>query len=228
MAKMGIFASKLLVFNTKKVDYNNKSGRFYRLLLFLRIKIMSKDFTSVKSSLDKKLQLRHTPITKKIDNFVLQVGEIFNWFWVILIAVIILNVVLRYVFRNGMIELEELQWHLYCIGWLVGLSSTYIVDSHVRVDVLSERLSYRKKLWFELFGILILFLPFVILVLYYAVPFFELSWTSSERSTSANGLPARWFVKGFLVISFFLLLISGFSRITRIIETLRFGLEVRR
>ena len=27
-----------------------------------------------------------------------------------------------------MIELEELQWHLYCIGWLVGLSSTYIVD----------------------------------------------------------------------------------------------------
>ena len=89
-------------------------------------------------------------------------------------------------------------------------------------------LSYRKKLWFELFGILILFLPFVILVLYYAVPFFELSWTTSERSTSANGLPARWFVKGFLVISFFLLLISGFSRITRIIETLRFGLEDKR
>ena len=62
---------------------------------------MSKDFASVESSLDKKLQLRHTPITKKIDNFVLKIGEIFNWFWVILIAVIILNVVLRYVFRNG-------------------------------------------------------------------------------------------------------------------------------
>ena len=180
------------------------------------------------SALDKKLQLEHIPITKKIDKFVTNVGEIFNWFWVILVAVILINVILRYVFRNGMIELEELQWHLYCIGWLVGLSSTYIVDSHVRVDVLSERLSYRKKLWFELFGILILFLPFVILVLYYAVPFFELSWASSERSTSANGLPARWFVKGFLVISFFLLLISGFSRILRIITTLRFGLEVKK
>ena len=44
-----------------------------------------------------------------------------------------------------MIELEELQWHLYCIGWLVGLSSTYIVDSHVRVDVLSERLVIEKN-----------------------------------------------------------------------------------
>ena len=186
---------------------------------------MSKDFTSVGSSLDKKLQLRHTSLTKKIDDFVLKIGEVFNWLWVFLVIVIILNVVLRYVFKNGMIELEELQWHLYCIGWLVGLSSTYIVDAHVRVDVLSEKLSYRKKLWFELFGILILFLPFVILVLYYAVPFFELSWTTSERSSSANGLPARWFVKGFLVISFFLLLISGISRITRIITTLRFGLE---
>ena len=181
---------------------------------------MAKDFTSFEGSLDKKLQLRHLPITKKIDNFVLGVGEVFNWLWVVLVVVIILNVILRYVFKNGMIELEELQWHLYCIGWLVGLSSTYIIDSHVRVDVLSERLDYRKKLWFELFGILILFLPFVILVLYYAVPFFELSWTTSERSTSANGLPARWFVKGFLVISFFLLLISGLSRITRVIQHL--------
>ena len=62
---------------------------------------MSKDFIEVESALDKKLQLRHLPITKTIDNFVLRVGEIFNWLWVALVAVIILNVVLRYVFKNG-------------------------------------------------------------------------------------------------------------------------------
>ena len=71
------------------------------------------------------------------DVFVTGVGEIFNWIWVALVAVIILNVILRYIFKSGMIELEELQWHLYAIGWLVGLSSTYIVDQHVRVDVLT-------------------------------------------------------------------------------------------
>ena len=69
---------------------------------------MSKDFSKVESALDKKLQLRHLPITKTIDNFVLRVGEVFNWLWVILVAVIILNVVLRYVFKNGMIELLSL------------------------------------------------------------------------------------------------------------------------
>ena len=63
------------------------------------------------------------------------------------------------------------------------------------------------------------------MVLYYSIPFFELSWTTNERSTSANGLPARWLVKGFLVISFFLLLMAGVSRITRVVATLRYGLE---
>ena len=61
---------------------------------------MSKDFTSVGSSLDKKLPLRHTSITKKIYIFVLQIGEVFNWLWVFLVIVIILNVVLMYGFKN--------------------------------------------------------------------------------------------------------------------------------
>jgi TRAP-type mannitol/chloroaromatic compound transport system permease small subunit len=181
---------------------------------------MAIDLTEI-SALDKKLKLEHLPITKKIDKFVTNIGEIFNWFWVILVAVILTNVILRYVFRNGMIELEELQWHLYAIGWLVGLSSTYVVDGHVRVDVLTDKLGYKKRLWFEFFGILFLFLPFVILVFIYSIPFFELSWVSSERSTSANGLPARWFVKGFLVFGFFLLLLAGISRLTRVFITIR-------
>jgi TRAP-type mannitol/chloroaromatic compound transport system permease small subunit len=126
------------------------------------------------SALDKKLQLEHIPITKKIDKFVTNVGEVFNWFWVILVAVILINVILRYVFKNGMIELEELQWHLYAIGWLIGLSSTYVVDGHVRVDVLTDKLEFKKRLWFEFFGIILLFLTFITLVLIYSVKFFEL------------------------------------------------------
>jgi len=194
--------------------------------LFLRRYIfMANDFTKIENSLDKKLELKHLPITKKIDAFINNVGEIFNWLWVVLIAVIILNVILRYVFKSGMIELEELQWHLYAVGWLVGLSSTYVVDLHVRVDVLTDKMAYKRRLWFEFFGILLLFLPFIILVLIYSVPFFELSWETSERSTSANGLAARWIVKGFLVFSFFLLLLAGLSRLTRVLATIRSGFK---
>jgi len=109
--------------------------------------IFNQDIISNQNS----IKLKNFSITKKIDNFILFIGSFFDWIWIVLIAVIIGNVVLRYVFKSGMIELEELQWHLYAIGWLVGLSSTYVVDSHVRVDALSDKFSFKKKLWFEFF-----------------------------------------------------------------------------
>ena len=158
-----------------------------------------------------------------LDRVVYVVGEVFHWIWIALLAVIIINVILRYVFSRGMIELEELQWYLYAVGWLIGLSYTFISDDHVRVDVLHEKLSYRGKLWFEMGGLLLLFLPFVLFVVIYAVPFVELSWETNERSTSANGLPARWLVKGFLLFSFVLLVLAGVSRLLKVLASIASG-----
>lgn len=167
--------------------------------------------------------LCETSITRFIDRFIMWVSEIFNWSWIALLAVIIGNVVLRYVFSQGMIEFEELQWHLYAIGWLVGLSSTFVIDGHVRVDVLHDKMTYKRKVWFELIGLLFLFIPFVTFILIYSIPFVELSWSTSERSTSANGLPARWVVKGFLLFSFILLALAGISRLIKVIVSIIHG-----
>ena len=172
------------------------------------------------------LALRDTRLAGWLDRFVHAVGEVFHWIWVVLVAVIIVNVILRYVFSRGMIELEELQWYLYAVGWLIGLSYTFISDDHVRVDVLHEKLSYRGKLWFEMGGLLLLFLPFVLFVVIYAVPFVELSWETNERSTSANGLPARWLVKGFLLFSFVLLVLAGIARLLRVVASILHGAPV--
>lgn len=170
---------------------------------------------------DDNLTLRDNALSRGIDNIVRVIGELFSWLWLVLLAVIILNVVLRYVFRRGMIELEELQWYLYAAAWLVGLSYTFIVDGHVRVDAVFEKLKHRTQLWFELFGLLLFFIPFVLFVIYYSIPFVELSWETSERSTSANGLAARWLIKGCLLFSFSLLSLVGISRLIRIIDTIK-------
>ncbi|NVJ92619.1 MAG: TRAP transporter small permease subunit [Methylocystaceae bacterium] len=167
--------------------------------------------------------LRENFITKTLDKIVISISEIFNWIWVALLFVIIGNVILRYAFSQGMIELEELQWHLYAIGWLVGLSSTFILDGHVRVDVVHDKLKYKTKIILELLGLLFLLLPFVNFVLYNSLSFVELSWITNERSTSANGLPARWAVKGFLLFSFILLDIAACSRLIRIALSLKYG-----
>ena len=167
--------------------------------------------------------LHETPLTQMIDRIVMTVCGVFNWIWVILVIVIITNVVLRYVFSQGMIELEELQWHLFAVGWLVGLSSTFILDGHVRVDVIHDKLKYKTKAWLELFGLLALLFPFIGFVTYYSIPFVELSWNTSETSTSANGLSARWVVKGFLLFSFVLLNLAAASRLIKVIVSLKNG-----
>ena len=178
---------------------------------------------AIEAPAHRNLVLRDVPVARVLDRIVYAVGEVFHWIWLVLLAVIIINVVLRYAFSRGMIELEELQWYLYAVGWLVGLSYTFLSDDHVRVDVLHEKLSYKGKLWLEMAGLLLLFLPFVLFVVIYAIPFVELSWETNERSTSANGLPARWLVKGFLLFSFVLLLLAGISRLLKVLVSLFLG-----
>jgi len=167
--------------------------------------------------------MRDTGLSQAIDKVVGKVGEVFSWLWLVLLAVIIGNVILRYVFSQGMIELEELQWYLYAAAWLVGLSYTFISDGHVRVDVVHDRLSLRARMVLEFLGLTLLFLPFVVFVILYAIPFVELSWQTNETSTSANGLPARWLIKGCLLFSFVLLLLVGLARLFRVLATLRYG-----
>jgi TRAP-type mannitol/chloroaromatic compound transport system permease small subunit len=130
------------------------------------------------------------------------IGSVVSWVWLALIGVIVLAVVLRFVFGIGRIELEELQWHLYAIGFLSGIVGCAVHDRHVRVDVLRERMSPRLRDWIDLYGLLIFQIPFVVLVLYSALPLVYESFISSEKSASAGGLPYRWVIKAVLPIAF--------------------------
>ena len=84
--------------------------------------------------------LPHTPISAAIDRVIALVGRGLSYIWGVLLAIIVVNVVARYLFDEGRIELEELQWHLYSIGFLFGMSYAYQADAHIRVDLLHERM----------------------------------------------------------------------------------------
>ncbi|MEJ6684050.1 MAG: TRAP transporter small permease subunit, partial [SAR86 cluster bacterium] len=107
------------------------------------------------------LNLPHTRFSQRVDNAVSRFGQYLSFIWLLLLAVIVLNVVMRYLFNEGRIEFEEIQWHLYAIGFLFGLSVAYSSDSHIRVDVVRERLSPQTQAWVEWYGILVLLLPFI-------------------------------------------------------------------
>jgi TRAP-type mannitol/chloroaromatic compound transport system permease small subunit len=153
-----------------------------------------------------------------------RLGGFVSWIWLGLIGVIAVAVVLRFVFGIGRIEIEELQWHLYAIGFLMGIVGCAVRDRHVRVDVFRERMSPRTRDWIDFYGVLILQLPFLILVLWSALPFVVDSFVVGERSASAGGLPLRWLMKSMLPIAFGLLFLATCTRLWSIARRL-FGVD---
>ena len=144
------------------------------------------------------------------------VGNAVSWIWVLLLAVIVCNVVLRYAFDEGRVEFEEIQWHLYSVGFMLGLGCVLQADAHIRVDVLYERFQPVTRAWIDLYGILLFVLPFVALMLIYGAPFVADSFVTGEVSSSPGGLPHRWAIKSILLAGFALLGLAALSRLTRL------------
>jgi TRAP-type mannitol/chloroaromatic compound transport system permease small subunit len=168
-------------------------------------------------------ELPHTRLSSVIDAIIRGIGNAVSWIWVVLIAVIIVNVTSRYAFGEGRIEFEELQWHLYAIGFLIGLSYCIQNDSHIRIDIFHERFRLRTKAWIELFGILIFLIPYTAVVLVYAPPFIEYSIRTNEVSSAPGGLPYRWAIKSVMFFAYLLILTAAISRLSRVCALLLKG-----
>lgn len=167
-------------------------------------------------------ELPTTWVSQVMDRVISGIGKTASWMWLVVTGVIIYAVVGRYAFSVGSVTLEEVQWHLAGAGWLLGLSYTLVLDGHVRVDVLHERLSLKGQGWVELFGLLFLLLPFLGLAVYELFPYAYSSWRQGETSQAPAGLPYRWVLKGIVAISFVLLILAALSRLLKV-TALLFG-----
>ncbi|HSO43495.1 MAG TPA: TRAP transporter small permease subunit [Rhodospirillales bacterium] len=156
-----------------------------------------------------------TVFSLAINRIVRWLGEKASWLWLVLVLVIVFQVAQRYLFGQGSIAVEELQWHIYGVAFLLGLGFCLQVDRHVRIDVLAEQWSLRTKAWIELIGLVVFLLPFVIAVTYEATKLVHTSWQFGEISPAPGGLPYRWIIKAFIPLGFFVLGIAGLSRLSR-------------
>jgi TRAP-type mannitol/chloroaromatic compound transport system permease small subunit len=156
-----------------------------------------------------------------LDNFIKALGHVVMWTNGFLVIAIIVQVVARYGFGHGQVWLEETQWHLYAVGIMFGASYAQVLDSHIRVDILYARLSYKWRLRWNLFGLIVLMLPFCAVIFEQSLDFVWEAWRTSERSDAPMGLPARWLIKSVIPISFGLLILASISQVVRIASTLR-------
>jgi len=155
-----------------------------------------------------------------IDKFILTIGHGTAWFNVALVALILIQVVMRYMFGIGSVALEEAQWHLYGIAVMFGISYAVVTDAHIRLDLAYQKFSPRTKAWVEIFTLLLLVMPMVIVLFLHGLDFVESSWRVSERSRSPMGLPWRWAIKSVIPIGMSLYGLAAISRIVRSIALL--------
>ncbi len=155
-----------------------------------------------------------------LDGFILRFGKMMAWANGILILVIVLQVTLRYGFESGLVILEELEWHLYGVAFMFGLSYAVVTDAHVRVDLISNRFPAKVRHGIEVVGAIFLMLPFIIAVTIHGYSFFLDSWTHSERSNAPLGMPWRWAIKAVIPVSFIFFGTAIFSQMLRSIRSL--------
>lgn len=162
------------------------------------------------------IPLPETGLSRGLDSVVRAVGEWSSWIWTILMLLIVVQVLQRYVFGFGSIQMEEMQWHLFAVGFMLGLGLTELRERHVRIDVIAEAMPMRLRLWIEMVGIVVFLLPFCVFVIWWSIPYVQESWVANEVSAAPGGLPYRYVLKGVITVAFVLLAMAGVSRLSRV------------
>ena len=160
-------------------------------------------------------ELPDTSVSRALDSFIGGLGRLVSWLWLGVVAVILYSVISRYAFGQGSILLEELSWHLFGLAWPIGVAYAVVTDDHVRVDVIHERLSLRAQAWIEIFGIVFLLMPFLLITIFYALPYAYDSFVRGETSQAPSGLPYRFILKSVIPIALTLVAVAAISRLLR-------------
>ncbi|WP_417515493.1 TRAP transporter small permease subunit [Minwuia sp.] len=169
-----------------------------------------------------------------MDRFSRSIGKAVSWLILPLIFIIMFDVITRkieYISRwsaDITIEygysvsfiLQDLQWHIHGVLLMLTFGMGYLANAHVRVDIFREMGSRRTQSWIELFGLLFLAIPFLVLAISKSVDMVTISYSQGEGSESLVGIPWRYVIKCVLPIGFIILMLAALATLIRAIAHL--------
>jgi len=155
---------------------------------------------------------------EKLERFI---GNVSAVLMLLMMVNVFVDVVLRYFFHTGSIALQEMEWHLFAVMFLLGISYSLTNEAHVRVDFVYDGLTSKKKIFINIFGTIFMLIPFALLIVYGSYEFVNDAYITNEISEDPGGLRYRWIIKAMIPLSFILLIISAIGYISRNIKCLR-------
>jgi TRAP-type mannitol/chloroaromatic compound transport system permease small subunit len=159
-------------------------------------------------------------LSRLIDRLNERIGHAFYWLVLVTVLISAANAVVRKVFNYSSNGLLEIQWYFFSAIFLFLAGYTLLRNEHVRIDVISGRLSKRTQTWIDILGTLFFLFPMAILLMWLSWPVFVEAYQRNEISTNAGGLiiwPARLLVP----IGFLLLMLQGLSELIKRIAFLQ-------
>lgn len=169
--------------------------------------------------------MRLCPLTiaRGLERLIEATGRLTAWCVPLIVVLVGVDVAARYFLHQGSVAVQELEWHLFALVFLLGGAYTLKHDEHVRVDVLyrSHWLKPKQRALIDLFGTLFMLLPFCILVLAESLPFVHNAWLFDERSADPGGLGQRWLIKAAIPLGFALLIMQGLANVMHALVALR-------
>ena len=153
-------------------------------------------------------------VSRWIDATTRVIGQSVAWLVVVAALISAGNAVIRKLFDISSNAWLELQWYLFGAAFLLAAAYTLKQNEHIRIDIVYGMFSRRVQHWIDLLGHVFFLMPFVLLMIFYFIPYVSLSFHSGEVSTNAGGL-IIWPAKSLLLIGFLLLGVQGVSEIIK-------------
>jgi TRAP-type mannitol/chloroaromatic compound transport system permease small subunit len=155
-----------------------------------------------------------------VDRFTAAIGRAVSWLILASVLISAGNAISRKAFSLSSNAWLELQWYLFGAAYLLAAAFTLQRNEHIRIDIVSNLLSARVRDWIDLFGHVVMLMPFVILMIRESLPFVLYSFRLQEWSSNAGGLIV-WPAKALILAGFLLLFVQGLSEIVKRIAIMR-------
>jgi TRAP-type mannitol/chloroaromatic compound transport system permease small subunit len=136
-------------------------------------------------------------------------GKVLSVILLLMALNVFFDVIMRYFFHNSSVGMQEMEWHLFSIVILFGVSVSLLEEAHVRVDFLYDRYPARVKATINIIGTIFFLLPLALLILFGSFDFVNDAYQIKEISEDPGGLPLRWIIKGMIPLAFLYLIFTA-------------------
>jgi len=141
-------------------------------------------------------------------------GRCASWLCLPLIVLLFLQLPLREIVHGGNNAANDVGQIIFANFMMVGIPYAMRWDAHVRVDIVHRHFGRRFRAFVELAGTVLLTMPWLVLVGWYARPVVVNSLAETERF-------AETFTPGYFILKlglFFFVVLAGFQAIANIIR----------